>query len=47
MVSGVIQLRRMHCDRLRGVVLLGGRPLRMVLVNCHQTPGENSGISDL
>lgn len=33
MVTGVIQLPRMICDGLWGVVLLGGRPLRMVLVN--------------
>ncbi len=42
-----IQFRRMNCDGLWDVVLLGGRPLRMVLVNCQPTPGENSDISDL
>lgn len=47
MVSGVIQLPGMNCDGLLGVVMLGGRPLRMVLVNCQPTPGENIDISDL
>lgn len=47
MVTGVIQLPRMNCDGLWGVVLLGGRTLHMVLVNCQRTPGENSDISDL
>lgn len=47
MVTGVIQLPRMNCDRVWGVVLLGGRPLRMVLVNCQLTPGENRDTSDL
>lgn len=47
MVTGVIQLPRMNRDGLLGVVLLGGRPPRMVLVNCQPTPGENSDISDL
>lgn len=47
MVTSVIQLRRMNCDGPWGVALLGGQPLRMVLVNCQRTPGGNSDISDL
>lgn len=39
MVTSVIQLRRMNCDGPWGVALLGGQPLRMVLVNCQRTPG--------
>lgn len=47
MAIGVIQLHRMKCDGLWGVVLLGGQLLRMALVNCQLTPGENSVIPDL
>lgn len=38
MVTLVIQLSRMTYDGLSGVVVLGGLPLWMLLVNCQLTP---------